>query len=758
MSASFNGGAFITAGTCVYSIPLDPLGSGPIDVSGNSCLVFGGTSPNTARTGASGQVTNAIALHGHANGAYTALFLDWNASDVEFTGQITLNNSDSTYGNPATFSSVANQHFGSTMTISGPITGTGGVMFGNPYEAPNGGVTLSQITISGIVANTFTDDTYVTGQFLILAKDSTSGAGTNTAAAIPGNLHLAPSVNGAANAIGSVGLLADNQTSANTVVHFDSPSWPAAGMWAEFSLGGRTDTVRGLTTAVSDGLNAVCNSSYSASVCPKNVYPVPTSTGTLTIMTQSGDDFTYAGVIKDDLVSTVGVPALALVKDGPGTQRFVINTSLGAPTGWGAAAMFTYTGGTTVKAGTLDTSAVGQFTPGSPITLEGGTLLAGNLLSGPITRGATTSGTLEAGGTTFTSLTLTGAVDIGAATVDGGQTLVIAPTVPAVPDVIDSVTGTGTVQVAGGATLNSTRITVDTLIVGGTAIVTPMTSAAGVTSMPSLATVPEPSTLVLLVLAGMGRASGLASEVELARIRSPLRPNFRLVPGEGSRNPPPLSKREGVVSLIGSQRGIDLSIRRPELAAAAGGGTVGRPKLARFRGGFDGHFFLGGAADGKRRRAVGVQQAEMNQGARQGLRDVRFFAVLAVDVLDEPHDMVRFVTGKSHVQFLDVERDVGMTQFIHGLPARLDVLQGALQVFFLFGQPSVSLQPIGFAVETRPAEQLFAENPHRPAIPVARAHVKGPLQVFVGKLIGHEPRQTCQRHTANGNFLRVDRP
>ena len=496
--AYFNGGTFINGGGCVYGGVVDVLGTGPIDVSGGGSLTFGG--------GAAGQVTNAIVLHGpgKSNGAYTALHLDWNAGAVEFVGSITVNNSTNTTGDPTTFSDIANQHFGSALTIACPITGPGGLLFGNPMEAPNGGVTLSQITIAGTVPNSYQDATYVTGQFVMLAKDSTSGTGTNTAAAIPGDLHLAPAVNGAANAIGSVGLLADNQTSVNTVVHFDSPSWPANGMWAEFSLGGRTDTVRGLTTAVSDGLNAVCNSSYSASVCPKNVYPVPTTVGTLTIMTQSGDDFTYAGVIKDDLVSTAGVPALALVKDGPGTQRFVINTSLGGPTGWGAAAMFTYTGGTTVKAGLLDISAVGHFTPGSPIILQGGTLLAGNLLSGPITRGATTSGTLEAGGATFTSLTLTGAVDIGATTVDAGQTLVIAPTVPAVPDVIDSVTRTGTVQVAGGATLHSTRINVDTLIVGGTAIVTPMTSAAGVTGMPSLTAVPEPSTLVLLVLAGMG--------------------------------------------------------------------------------------------------------------------------------------------------------------------------------------------------------------------------------------------------------------
>jgi hypothetical protein len=74
--------------------------------------------------------------------------------------------------------------------------------------------------------------------------------------------------------------------------------------------------------------------------------------------------------------------------------------------------------------------------------------------------------------------------------------------------------------------------------------------------------------------------------------------------------------------------------------------------------------------------------------------------MLKIDMLDEPHDMVRLAARKSQVQFLEVERHVGLPHFFQGLPAGLDVFQGPVQVFFLLGEAGVGFQAIGFVGET----------------------------------------------------------
>jgi hypothetical protein len=201
----------------------------------------------------------------------------------------------------------------------------------------------------------------------------------------------------------------------------------------------------------------------------------------LTIDAAAGKDYTFAGLISDNVhVGGYTAPALGIVKDGPGIQRFTLGY-------WNNGSYtYAYTGGTTVKDGILDISAVANFTPGGQFILEGGTLQAGGTLSGPISRGATTSGTLQAHGDTFLTLTASGPVDIAEAIVDADHTLVLSY---AGTDTIDSVTGPGSLTVSSGTRLVCGSIRLGSLSSTGAA---------------SASAVPEPSSLVLLALAGIG--------------------------------------------------------------------------------------------------------------------------------------------------------------------------------------------------------------------------------------------------------------
>jgi hypothetical protein len=493
VNSTYNGGTIIKGGACAYTAVTEPLGFGDVDLSEGAQMGFGASFD--------GVMTNNFVTHGpaRADAWYTAFMADWNAVNVDLSGQITLNDGPGTPGDPATFTSVANQPYGGILNFSGPLTGPGGLVVGSIVEA--GTYQNAQVRLTGTVSNDYEGPTVVVGQILALGKDDSGGVGINTAVAVPHDLILDPRYKGFQ--ASAAALLADNQTSTDTVVYFNSPPYPDYVEWAVFDLNGFATTVRGIVTIPgTDGLNGVENLSISHNLGDPNWLPEPATTGTLTIMTQDGDDFVYTGYIADAYHIWEGmgtVAPLALIKDGKGTQELT-------PGGiWGSNGAYIYTGGTTVKDGTLDVSAVGAFTPGSLITLEGGTLIAGNELSGPITRGATTSGTLEAGGTTFTSLTLTGQVDIGAAVVDADHTLVLAPAIESTMDVIDAVTGAGDLQVGGtGTTLTSGSVSVRTLTVGAGNKLVIAPPSGGLAGAP--APVPEPSTLVLLALAGLAYA------------------------------------------------------------------------------------------------------------------------------------------------------------------------------------------------------------------------------------------------------------
>ena len=53
----------------------------------------------------------------------------------------------------------------------------------------------------------------------------------------------------------------------------------------------------------------------------------------------------------------------------------------------------------------------------------------------------------------------------------------------------------------------------------------------------------------------------------------------------------------------------------------------------------------------ERRRAVGIQHAHADQQPRKRVGDVRLFAMLAVDMLNEPQDVIALAAGKTQSQF-----------------------------------------------------------------------------------------------------------
>jgi hypothetical protein len=177
------------------------------------------------------------------------------------------------------------------------------------------------------------------------------------------------------------------------------------------------------------------------------------------------------------------------VKSGAGKQSLTLQS--GDPYPWmlGSAGPY-FTGTTTINEGTLAFS---------------GSLMAGGLLTLP--GNISGAGTLEVFDDTVTPtvLTLSGTVDLGNAVIGATDTLVLAPAVASTADAIGQVTGDGDLQVGGtGTTLTSGRVSVRMLTVGAGNKVVIAPPSGGLAGAP--APVPEPSTLVLLALAGLAYA------------------------------------------------------------------------------------------------------------------------------------------------------------------------------------------------------------------------------------------------------------
>jgi hypothetical protein len=486
---TYTSNTIIKDGAMAYMAVLQPFSTGDV-----FCVNHGKVTWEGGHGG--GVVANNFSFDGRGDNGGTAIEAP---AGLNFTGTITL--AGGTPGDQTTYPDFR-ALWGQTVTFSGQITGTNGVVIGSVASLGDGSKQLGNVLFTGTVSNDYEGETVIAGQFLGLGKDNsaTNGLGYNTAVAIPGKLILDPTAKGYAYA--SAVLLVPDQTTNNTEVSMRT----SASQWVEFALNGNSTTIGGLSTTNVDGLNVVQNSQGLSTVIGVPFYSVATTPATLTIDTQvTSAPFVWAGSITDGYWYPSVTGTLALVKDGPGTQVIV-------PSGiWGRNGCV-FTGGTTVKAGVLDISALnttfndlqpanglyGGFTKGGAITLEGGTLLASGLVQDTITRGSLTSGTLEAGGTAYPVLEVNKAVDVAAAVIDDGHSLTLSS---GGANVIDTVTGVnGSLYVTGDTTtLTSQSIVVDTLQIGGTAPVSYVTISVAPT-----AAVPEPSTMVLLVLAGMG--------------------------------------------------------------------------------------------------------------------------------------------------------------------------------------------------------------------------------------------------------------
>ena len=450
-SPSWSGGMNISGGAVLWAVGDNPhaYGTGLINVASGSNLWWaGGTASLT--------VANDITLNGpgnfptDANGAAIGWFR--NAGTGTFTGTLTVHNDLTTGAAPDIAANMGTMlEFNGKITDGGGANPVGGLQFGNA-EAPAYGSAYqgSVYKISGSVSNDYRGDTQLQVGALILAK-------TGGAIAVPSaNLTLGTVVpSSLPNRVQEVTWEGDNQLNPAIVVHMYGRD-----TYSSLNLMGHSQTIGGLKT--DEGINVLCNSFFTSA--PSD------ATGTLTVNSTSPDDY-FHGIIRDYPAWAPSSPGkFALVKDGPGTLTLVAGA-----TGW-----FSYTGTTTINAGTLRITSANTAEGASTYNILAGDIVgAGDLIVGD--------------GVNKPVLTLTGLVNVsGTTTIEAGTTLQLDSASAATLDVV---VGTGTLAVCNGTSLTATSIQVDTLRIGGA----PLTP-------PAASTVPEPSSFVLLALAGMAVA------------------------------------------------------------------------------------------------------------------------------------------------------------------------------------------------------------------------------------------------------------
>jgi autotransporter-associated beta strand protein len=181
-------------------------------------------------------------------------------------------------------------------------------------------------------------------------------------------------------------------------------------------------------------------------------------------LTANGAGYVAPPVVKITGGSGTGATANAVVNTTTGQVTGIVITNPG--TGYGASDTLTVT----FIGGGCTTPATATITP---------TNLVNNVATGSLTKNG------------LGTLTLTGSFSYGGPTVINTGTLAINN---GAANTLHAISGAGSLSVLGTSSLTATSINVDTLTIGGT----------GGAASPIVNTVPEPGTLVLLALAGMG--------------------------------------------------------------------------------------------------------------------------------------------------------------------------------------------------------------------------------------------------------------
>ena len=258
--------------------------------------------------------------------ARPAIYGDGSGGVYTLSGQITL----------AASSDVGNSKNNSTLSITGKITGPGGLTVG--CMAATAGTQSGTVTIGGATSNDYTGGTTIARGTVYLQK-------TDGATAIPGDVTLtAGGVSGGGVWSSYLVLKGPNQISSTAVMNFTA----ARSCHGYFELLGNDQTLAGINDPTVSGI--IENAEQETGI---------NNLATLTINNTA--DFTYYGRIRNGDLAANGASTglLAVVKSGPGT--LTLASWIGD----------SYTGGLTVNAGTLDYSAAATL-PGTPVAYPTG--------------------------------------------------------------------------------------------------------------------------------------------------------------------------------------------------------------------------------------------------------------------------------------------------------------------------------------------------------------------------------------------------
>ena len=424
--SSFAGTVSIASGAaCLPSA--NGLGSGPVNVAAGASLALATSATTTFTT-----PVTLNGIGGTADGVVRpALYGDGSGAVYTLSGPITL----------AATSDVGNSKNNGMLTISGQISGPGGLVVENNTPALTN--LAGSITIAGSASNNYGGNTTIDRGVVFLQK---SGG----AIAIPGNLTISSGGNTNPTWNTFLVLKGSNQIASSAVLNFVE----VRACYSYFEMLGNDQTLAGLSDNLGRGI--IENAEQESGI---------NNNCTLTINNTA--DCTYSGHIRngDLAANAASTGLLALVKSGPGTLTL---------TGWYCG---DYTGGLTVNAGTLDYSGATTL-PGTPLayptgptgptspavispcpyTINGGTLNIGGL-SASIGAFQISGGTLTGTGT----LNSNAAYDVRGGRIDanlGGSGIGVTKSGPttAVLNGMNSYTGRttvtgGTLELGPGAEL-----------------------------------------------------------------------------------------------------------------------------------------------------------------------------------------------------------------------------------------------------------------------------------------------------------------